>query len=80
MTKEDLIKNLLEIIFKHTQVEIKPQDFDTPLVDLGLDSVYAVEIANEMEDLLGITIDDRDIATLKTVNIMLKYFEQHIQK
>ncbi len=75
ITREELLKHLLKVIEDSADVKIKKEDYDTPLVELGLDSIYAVEIANEMEDLCDIVIDDREIAGFRSINDILTYFD-----
>lgn len=45
--------------------------------DLGADSLAAVELVMALEEAAGIKIDDADVATLKTVDDILKYLESH---
>ncbi|HLE11296.1 MAG: hypothetical protein A2504_03295 [Bdellovibrionales bacterium RIFOXYD12_FULL_39_22] len=79
MTKKELEKELLKSIEKHTQIVIGNNDYSTSLANLGIDSVYAAEVANDMEDLLGIVIDDRDIAKFTSITAILEYFDGHIK-
>lgn len=75
MTKEQLLESLLASIKENAQIEIKKEDFNKPLVSMGIDSLYAVEIANDLEEALDVVIDDRDIAKFTSVNAILNYFE-----
>ena len=45
--------------------------------DLGADSLAAVELVMALEEASGITIDDADVANLKTVSDIVKYLEEH---
>lgn len=45
--------------------------------DLGADSLAAVELVMALEEASGITIDDADVETLKTVDDIVKYLEAH---
>ncbi len=76
ITRDDLIKHLLKTLEESAELKLTEKDFSTPLADLGLDSIYAVEIANEMEDLCDVVIDDRDIAGFKSINDILNYFDR----
>ncbi|RKH25963.1 acyl carrier protein [Corallococcus praedator] len=42
-----------------TYVQRRPEDIraDVPLADYGLDSVYALTLAGDLEDHLGLTLD-----------------------
>lgn len=73
--REDLLNHLLSTIEESAELKIEEKDYKTPLVELGLDSIYAVEIANEMEDLCDVVIDDRDIAKFRSIHDILNYFD-----
>lgn len=75
ITREQLLEHLLKVIEESAELKIEEKDYGTPLVELGLDSIYAVEIANEMEDLCDVVIDDRDIAGFRSINDILNYFD-----
>ena len=45
--------------------------------DLGADSLAAVELVMALEEASGITIDDADVESLKTVDDIMKYLEAH---
>ena len=45
--------------------------------DLGADSLAAVELVMALEEATGITIDDADGGSLKTVGDILAYLEAH---
>ena len=45
--------------------------------DLGADSLASVELVMAMEEAAGISIDDSDVAGLKTVGDIMKYLESH---
>ena len=45
--------------------------------DLGADSLASVELVMALEEASGISIDDADVAGLKTVGDILAYLEAH---
>lgn len=45
--------------------------------DLGADSLAAVELVMALEEASGVTIDDADVESLKTVDDIMKYLEAH---
>jgi len=45
--------------------------------DLGADSLAAVELVMALEEASGITIEDADVESLKTVGDIMKYLEAH---
>jgi acyl carrier protein len=56
-------------------IELTQDQFDDDLVGLGVDSLAAIDVANDMEEALGIVIDDREIVRFRTVNMIARYFE-----
>ena len=45
--------------------------------DLGADSLAAVELVMALEEAAGISIDDSDVASLKTPADILNYIQAH---
>ena len=45
--------------------------------DLGADSLASVELVMALEEASGITIDDEDVAGLKTVGDIVAYLKDH---
>lgn len=45
--------------------------------DLGADSLAAVELVMALEEASGITIEDADVESLKTVGDILTYLKAH---
>lgn len=45
--------------------------------DLGADSLALVELVMALEEAVGISIDDGDVAGLKTVGDILNYLKSH---
>ena len=76
MNRNELCNHLLESIKKHANVELKNSQYDQNLTELGIDSIKSLDIANDMEDLLDIIIDDKDIIHFRSMNKILDYFDQ----
>ena len=49
----------------------------SPTEDLGADSLALVELVMALEEAVGISIDDGDVAGLKTVGDILNYLKSH---
>ena len=45
--------------------------------DLGADSLASVELVMALEEAAGVTIDDADVANLKTVGDIMDYLAAH---
>jgi len=76
MNRKDLEMLLLRILAEQADLELTPERYDADLIALGLDSIVAIDIANELEAALGLVIDDREIYRFRTVNSILAYFER----
>lgn len=62
------------IIVETLGCEVEQVNIDTRLAeDLGADSLAAAEIAMTIEEELGITIEDEDLGSLKTVRDIIEY-------
>jgi acyl carrier protein len=53
---------------------IKP---DSKLSDLGVDSLGLVQMIFEIEESLGITLSDKDLENLKTVDDIMNLFKKN---
>lgn len=47
------------------------------LEELGADSLASVELVMALEEATGISIDDADVANLKTVGDIMNYLKSH---
>ena len=71
-------EKLQEIIADVLNLDVKDIHMDSKIMDdLGADSLAAVELVMALEEASGITIDDADVETLKTVGDIVKYLEAH---
>ncbi len=48
--------------------------------DLGADSINLIEIAMAMEQELGITLDDDEVASIVTVRDTVQFIEKHLKR
>ncbi len=63
----------LQVVAEVSGVDVAKLDPQTELVaQLGIDSPKALHLLVELEDRLGIEIDDDDVANLKTVGDVLQ--------
>jgi len=46
--------------------------------DLGIDSIYAVELTLQLEEIYGVTIEYEEIEHLKTVDDLVKLVEKKV--
>ena len=69
------VKNALAEQFEVNPDTITPE---TNLIDdLGADSLASVELVMALEEAAGISIDDGDVAGLKTVGDIMNYLAAH---
>ena len=58
---------VIEIIARETKCSIEEITLNTSLNDLGIDSLKAIVILSELEDILGIEIPNEIIGSINTV-------------
>ena len=74
-----MFEQIVEIISKQLKVEaeeILPQT--NIMEDLKADSLDVVELLMAIEETFGVTVPDEDIASLKTVQNIADYVENHV--
>ena len=72
-----MFEEIKEVIVEVLSVDEDKVTMDASLSeDLGADSLDAVELGMAVEDKLGITISDDDMATIKTVADLVKIAEE----
>ena len=74
--KKDL-KKLIAEIGELTEEEIKE---DANLVDLGIDSMAALEIVANLEKKYKVTIPEEKIPTIRTLQNVYQILEEHFEK
>ena len=73
-----MIEKIKEIIAKQLRVDIATLEEDTNIMeDLGTDSLDVVELLLAIEESLGVSVPDEDVASLKTVKDIADYVEKH---
>ena len=73
MTIEEHIRKVLK---EYLELE-KDFSLDTPLRELGADSLDEVEIVMQFEDDFGFEVCDEEIEALKTVNDIVELVKRH---
>lgn len=68
LAREDFLPVLLGILNEQLGKPIGPEQFDTDLTELGVDSLMAIEISHRLEEELNIVIDDREVLGFRSVN------------
>ena len=71
-------EKLQQIIAEVLNIDADEITMNTTFVDdLGADSLASVELVMALEEATGISIDDADVAGLKTVGDILTYLKAH---
>jgi acyl carrier protein len=72
-------ERLREVVQTYLQRELSTLSPETPLVELGLDSLDKVEILFEVENLFDVVIPDAAAATMHTIHDIISYIASHTQ-
>ena len=73
---QDLKQKLREIIMDVAEIDEVPDD--TPFKDLGIDSMMAIEIINEVERLYKIKVPEEELEEIVDLNSVVKLVESKI--
>ena len=68
-----LERTVVGIIEEAACVQLTRELYDTDLTQLGIDSLMALDIANEIESALDTVIDDRDVLRFRNVTDILDH-------
>lgn len=68
IAREDLLKRFQDIASKVAERDVPLKSADTPIADLGLDSLNLLEIIGEMEKEFRIRIPDDQLVGISTVS------------
>ena len=73
-----VLEKVKAILAEQFDVEEDSITSDTSISDdLGADSLASVELVMALEEAAGVTIDDADVANLKTVGDIMDYLAAH---
>ena len=72
-----IFEKIAALLAEQFGVEADSITMDTSFEDLGADSLASVELVMALEEAAGISIDDADVAGLKTVGDILTYLKAH---
>lgn len=72
-----MLQKIKELLAKQLRIDVADiADNADIIADLGADSLDIVELLMVLEDELGISIPDDDVAELKTVSDIAEYIEE----
>ncbi len=73
MDRTDIEPIVVGIIEQQACLTLTRELYDADLTGLGIDSLMAIDIANELESALHAVIDDREVLRFRCVNDILDY-------
>ena len=78
MSNEEIFQRMKDLVSEQFGMEPDEVTVETSFEDdLGADSVDLVELVMALEEATGVTIDDADVAGLKTVGDIMDYLASH---
>lgn len=66
-----------DVIVETLGCEVEQVTKQATLEELGADSLASVELVMALEEAVGVSIDDADVANLKTVGDIMRYLKDH---
>lgn len=73
---KNIEKKVIEILAEKLNIKAEKIKPESKLADdLGMDSFGAVEVMFEVEEKFGVTVSDKELIGLKTVEDVVKYVE-----
>ena len=64
-------------IAAHLEIDVDIIDDDTPIAELGPDSLDVVELLAKLEETYGVYVPDEDITGLKTPRLVAEYIDRY---
>ncbi len=79
MHRTEIEQKIVAIVLKQKTLPDESIDVETPLTELGYDSLDALNIIFDLEQTFGIEISDDQVREIKTINLMIDAVEGHLQ-
>lgn len=76
VSREQLIGKIVDGIRKVTGITIPPEKYGDNLFQLGLDSLKAIQVVNQLEDELDLMIDDIHLQKFTSINAIAEFFDK----
>lgn len=64
-------------IAAHLEIDVDIIEDDTPIAELGADSLDVVEFLTKLEETYGVYVPDEDITSLKTPRLVAEYIDRY---
>ncbi|HOT29278.1 MAG TPA: acyl carrier protein [Candidatus Ozemobacteraceae bacterium] len=75
ITREELVALITETLFDVARIKVAPHQYEENLFALGLDSLKAIQMLNQLEDRLDLMIDDSKLKTFTSIKAMTDFFD-----
>ncbi|MGH9456651.1 MAG: acyl carrier protein [Thermoanaerobaculia bacterium] len=75
MERADLERKILDVVREQKTIPDAPPAQDTPLVELGIDSLDALNILFALEEAFDITIPDERARSIRTLGDLVSVIE-----
>lgn len=75
----DLRGTLVDLLSREWRIPAEKVDCDRPLTEYGLDSITALTVSGELEDMLGIELPTTLLWDCPTVNSIAGFLQQSLQ-
>lgn len=79
MDRTEIERQITDIVRKQKTLPDEMIDSDTPLTELGYDSLDALNIIFDLEQTFGIEISDDEARAIRSVRLMVDAVEGHLQ-
>lgn len=80
MSAEEVRAKVVELIHRTACEAVVTEDNSRLQEDCGLDYLDRIELAVDIEDELGILIEDEDVDEMKTVGDLVKVVQEAVQR
>lgn len=64
----DSVRASMHNVFWSLEIHVQPAEYDTPLKDMGVDSLEIVELCLSIEKHFKVTVTDKELALMATFN------------
>lgn len=68
---DDIPARVIEVLARYTEVPAEDIDLDTPLEEIGLDSIDAASVIFDLEDAFDVSVHEDEAAEISTVGEMV---------
>ena len=79
MDRTEIERQIIDIVRRQKTLPDDSIDPETPLTELGYDSLDALNIVFDLEQVFGIEITDDQAREIRTVSLMVSAVEGHLR-